>query len=46
MGDGLDRKRAVINAVTDGRVRSDDSIVDAVVRDLRARPVRHLRVVA
>ena len=46
MGEVLDRKRAVINAVTDGQVRSDESIVDAVARDLRERPAGDLRVVA
>ncbi|MDQ3587256.1 MAG: DEAD/DEAH box helicase [Actinomycetota bacterium] len=46
MGEVLDRKRAVIDAVTDGQVRSDESIVDAVVRDLRERPAGDLRVVA
>jgi len=46
MGEVLDRKRAVINAVTDGQVRSDESIVDAVARDLRERPTGDLRVVA
>ncbi len=46
MGEVLERKRAVINAVTDGQVRSEESIVDAVVRDLRERPAGDLRVVA
>ncbi|MDQ3587172.1 MAG: DEAD/DEAH box helicase [Actinomycetota bacterium] len=46
MGEVLERKRAVINAVTDGQVRVDESIVDAVVRDLRERPSGDLRVVA
>jgi hypothetical protein len=36
----------VIGAVTDGQVRDEERLVDAVVRDLRARPFRHLRVVA
>ncbi|MBA2421559.1 MAG: DEAD/DEAH box helicase [Thermoleophilaceae bacterium] len=46
MGEVLERKRAVINAVTDGQVRSDESIVDAVVRDLRDRSAGDMRVVA
>ncbi|HLM26363.1 MAG TPA: DEAD/DEAH box helicase [Thermoleophilaceae bacterium] len=46
MGDVLDRKRAVINAVTDGRVQADESVVDAVVRDLRGREPGDMRVVA
>jgi hypothetical protein len=36
----------VINAVTDGQVREEERLVDAVVRELRGRPYRHLRVVA
>jgi len=46
MGEVLERKRAVINAVTDGQVRVDESIVDAVVRDLRDRSAGDMRVVA
>jgi SWI/SNF-related matrix-associated actin-dependent regulator of chromatin subfamily A-like protein 1 len=46
MAELLERKRSVINAVTDGQVHDDERIVDAVVRDLRGRPYRHLRVVA
>ena len=42
----LQRKRNLINAVTDGQVRDDERLVDAVVRELRERPYRHLRVVA
>jgi SWI/SNF-related matrix-associated actin-dependent regulator 1 of chromatin subfamily A len=42
----LQRKRSLINAVTDGQVRDDERLVEAVVRELRARPYRHLRVVA
>ena len=42
----LDRKRGLIGAITDGQVRDDERIVDAVVRRLRGRPYRHLRVVA
>ena len=42
----LERKRTVIDAVTEGDVRQDGPLVDQVVRELRARPFRHLRVVA
>ena len=42
----LQRKRALIDAVTDGQVRDQEPMVAAVVRELRARPFRHLRVVA
>jgi SWI/SNF-related matrix-associated actin-dependent regulator of chromatin subfamily A-like protein 1 len=42
----LQRKRSLINAVTDGQVRDEERMVDAVVRELRGRPFRHLRVVA
>jgi SWI/SNF-related matrix-associated actin-dependent regulator 1 of chromatin subfamily A len=42
----LERKRAVIAAVTDGVEEDDDSLVDALVRDLRGTPYRHLRAVA
>jgi SNF2 family DNA or RNA helicase len=41
----LERKRAVIGAVTDGREQTDEGIVDALVRELRAEPYRHLRAV-
>ena len=46
MAEVLERKRALIDAVTDGQVRDEERLVDAVVRQLRERPVRHLRVVA
>jgi SNF2 family DNA or RNA helicase len=46
MAELLQRKRAVIGAVTDGEVRDEEPLVDAVVRELRGRPFRHLRVVA
>ena len=36
----------MIDAVTDGDVREEGAMVDQVVRELRARPFRHLRVVA
>ena len=46
MAELLQRKRSLIDAVTDGQVRDDERLVDAVVRELRGRPYRHLRVVA
>jgi SWI/SNF-related matrix-associated actin-dependent regulator 1 of chromatin subfamily A len=46
MAELLERKRNVINAVTDGQVGDGERLVDAVVRELRGRPYRHLRVVA
>jgi len=46
MAELLERKRSLIDAVTDGQVRDEERLVDAVVRDLRGRPYRHLRVVA
>ena len=42
----LERKRAVIGAVTDGREDDEDGVVDALVRELRGAPYRHLRAVA
>jgi hypothetical protein len=42
----LERKRAVIGAVTDGRPEDDEGIVDALVRELADEPYRHLRAVA
>jgi SWI/SNF-related matrix-associated actin-dependent regulator 1 of chromatin subfamily A len=46
MAELLQRKRGLIDAVTDGQVRDDERLVEAVVRELRGRPFRHLRVVA
>jgi len=46
MAELLERKRSLIGAVTDGQVRSQERMVEAVVRELRKRPYRHLRVVA
>jgi superfamily II DNA or RNA helicase len=46
MAELLQRKRGVIDAITDGEVRDSERLVDAVVRELRKRPFRHLRVVA
>jgi SWI/SNF-related matrix-associated actin-dependent regulator of chromatin subfamily A-like protein 1 len=40
----LQRKRSLIDAVTDGQVHDEERLVDAVVRELRARPRRQLRV--
>jgi SWI/SNF-related matrix-associated actin-dependent regulator of chromatin subfamily A-like protein 1 len=42
----LERKRAVIGAVTDGRQQDEEGVVDALVRELRGTPYRHLRAVA
>jgi superfamily II DNA or RNA helicase len=43
----IQRKRATVGAVTDGRVVNDDGLVEAVVRELRGgEPFRHLRPVA
>ncbi len=42
----LERKRAVIGAVTDGRAEDEENVVDALVRSLRGEPFRHLRAVA
>ena len=42
----LERKRAVIGAVTDGREENDEGIVDALARELTGEPYRHLRAVA
>ena len=42
----LERKRAVIGAVTDGREDDQQGIVDALVHELRGAPYQHLRAVA
>jgi SWI/SNF-related matrix-associated actin-dependent regulator of chromatin subfamily A-like protein 1 len=42
----LDRKRAVIGAVTDGRPEEDEAVIDALARELAGEPYRHLRAVA
>ena len=42
----LERKRAVIGAVTDGRAEDEGGVLDALVADLRGEPYRHLRAVA
>ena len=40
MAEVLERKRELIDAVTDGQVRDEERLVEAVVRDLRERPLR------
>jgi SWI/SNF-related matrix-associated actin-dependent regulator 1 of chromatin subfamily A len=43
----IQAKRATVAAVTDGRAIESDSLVDAIVRELRdGRPFSHLRAVA
>ena len=42
----LERKRAVIGAVTDGREDDEEGVIDALVRELRGAPYRRLRAVA
>jgi SWI/SNF-related matrix-associated actin-dependent regulator 1 of chromatin subfamily A len=42
----LERKRSLINAVTDGREEDEEGVLDALVRELRGTPYRHLRVAA
>ena len=42
----LERKRGVIEAVTDGREELEEGVLDALVRELRGTPYRHLRAVA
>ncbi|HEX3511555.1 MAG TPA: DEAD/DEAH box helicase [Solirubrobacteraceae bacterium] len=42
----LERKRAVIGAVTDGVQDEDAGVAEALVRELRGAPFRHLRAVA
>ena len=46
MASVLQRKRGVIDAVTDGRRLADTSALDVVVAELRARPARTLRAAA
>jgi SNF2 family DNA or RNA helicase len=46
MAELLQRKRGIIDAVTEGEVRDNERVVEAVARELRGRPYRHLRVVA
>jgi SWI/SNF-related matrix-associated actin-dependent regulator 1 of chromatin subfamily A len=40
MASVLEEKRRLIDAVTDGRVRDEERLVEAVLRDLRERPLR------
>jgi SWI/SNF-related matrix-associated actin-dependent regulator of chromatin subfamily A-like protein 1 len=42
----LERKRAIIGAVTDGRPEDDEAVVDALARELAGESYRHLRAVA
>jgi SWI/SNF-related matrix-associated actin-dependent regulator 1 of chromatin subfamily A len=42
----LERKRAIIGAVVDGREQDEDGVLDALVRELRGERWRHLRAVA
>jgi hypothetical protein len=42
----LERKRAVIGAVTDGRAQDERGVIDALVAELRGAPYRHLQAVA
>jgi hypothetical protein len=42
----LERKRAVIGAVTDGREEDEEGVLDGLVRELRGVPYRRLRAVA
>jgi SNF2 family DNA or RNA helicase len=43
MAELVARKRGIVGAVTDGRRLEGDTLVDELVKDLRARPYRHLR---
>src|SRR4051794_23824153 len=43
MAELVARKRGIVGAVTDGRRLDGDGLVDELVKDLRARPFRHLR---
>ena len=42
----IERKRRVVDAVTDGRAQEEEAVMEGVVRALRGRPVRHLRAVS
>lgn len=43
----IQRKRQVVDAITDGRELPDGGLIDGVVRELReGKPFRHLRTVA
>jgi SWI/SNF-related matrix-associated actin-dependent regulator of chromatin subfamily A-like protein 1 len=41
----IERKRRIVDAVTDGRAEADEAVLEGVVRALRGRPLRHLRAV-
>jgi SWI/SNF-related matrix-associated actin-dependent regulator of chromatin subfamily A-like protein 1 len=42
----IERKRRVVDAVTDGRSQAEEAVVEGVIRALRdSRPARHLRAV-
>src|SRR4051794_12858693 len=42
----IQRKRAIVTAVTEGRILDGDGLVDSVIAELRSgRPFRHLRAV-
>jgi SNF2 family DNA or RNA helicase len=42
----IDRKRRVVDAVTDGRSQVEEAVVEGVIRTLReSKPARHLRAV-
>jgi SNF2 family DNA or RNA helicase len=41
----IERKRRVVDAVTDGRADQDEAVLEGVIRALRDKPARHLRAV-
>ena len=41
----IERKRKVVDAVTDGRSQTEEAVVEGVIRALRGTPTRHLRAV-
>jgi SWI/SNF-related matrix-associated actin-dependent regulator 1 of chromatin subfamily A len=41
----IERKRRVVDAVTDGRERDGEAVLEGVIRSLRGRPARRLRAV-
>jgi len=46
MLDLIERKRRIVDAVTDGRTETAEGVLDGVVKALRGKPVRHLRAVS
>jgi SNF2 family DNA or RNA helicase len=46
MIDLIERKRRIVDAVTDGRTEIDEGVLDGVIKALRGTPVRHLRAVS